>query len=52
MDEDALDELIQALRNRLGRLPTEDEVLKFITGTEWDRLVIWNSAKKEMKNGW
>lgn len=51
MDEDALDRIIAALRNRLGRIPTEDEVLVFIQGSDWDRLVIWNSAKKETQHG-
>lgn len=50
LDKD-LDFLIFMLERRLGRLPTVEEVFKFIKGDEWDRLVIWNSAKKEAKHG-
>jgi hypothetical protein len=52
-DEKVIDDLAQLiikLRDRLGRLPTEDETYKFIKGSDWDRFVIWNLAKKEKKN--
>lgn len=35
-------ELVIKLTERLGRMPTEDEVSTFILGTEEDRKRIWN----------
>jgi len=36
--------LIESLQARLGRLPTEDEVVKFIIGTKQEREAIWNQT--------
>lgn len=36
-------DLVLALKLHLGRLPTEDEVVKFINGTEEEKTAIWNS---------
>jgi hypothetical protein len=38
-----MDEIIRALAERLGRMPTEDEVITFIRGTDEERMIIWNS---------
>jgi len=34
--------LVMGLEAKLGRLPTEDEVVAFIFGTEEERRKIWN----------
>jgi hypothetical protein len=41
---DNLDLLIDGLRKRLGRWPTEGEVLEFIFGTKEEREAIWNGV--------
>ena len=33
-----------ALADRFGRVPTEDEVMGFILGTDEERLEIWNNV--------
>jgi len=42
---DDWDAVIDKLRERLGRLPTVDEVISFVHGDEWTQLVIWNKEK-------
>ena len=39
--------VVLALQARFGRLPTEDEVVGFLFGTEKQRNDIWNSQTKE-----
>lgn len=39
---DDITEIAQLLYKRFGRPPTEEEVTKFIFGTEEERLEIWN----------
>ena len=36
--------LIKALHAKLGRLPTEDEVIQFIFGDQQMREEVWNGA--------
>lgn len=38
--------LVMSLQARLGRLPTEEEVLDFIQGDKETREKIWNSNDK------
>ena len=38
--------LVTALQAKLGRLPTEDEVMAFIYGEKAEREAIWNSQKE------
>lgn len=42
--------IITALRDRLGRLPTENEVMLFIFGTEIEKFAIWNLNKIKGNN--
>lgn len=42
MNEDELLALIQRLEERLGRLPSIEEIESFINGDEETRLQIWN----------
>lgn len=39
------DMLVLSLRARLGRLPTEDEVYRFITGSHEERQAIWDGQE-------
>lgn len=42
---DDLQKLILMLTARLGRQPTEDEMMDFIYGTHEERELLWNSAR-------
>ena len=42
--------VVLALQARFGRLPTEDEVVGFLFGSEKQRNDIWNSQAKENNN--
>ena len=42
--------VVMALQARFGRLPTEEEVVGFLFGTETQRKDIWNSQTKENNN--
>ncbi len=42
MIENKIAELVDKLAERLGRIPTEDEVLLFIYGTDEERQSVWN----------
>lgn len=42
MIEDKIAELVDELAERLGRIPTEDEVLLFIYGADEERQSVWN----------
>ena len=42
MSDEALSELISRLTNRLGRVPTEEEVTTFIFGSLEEKNAIWN----------
>ena len=42
--------VVLALQARFGRLPTEDEVVGFLFGSEEQRNDIWNSQTKENNN--
>lgn len=42
--------VVLALQARFGRLPTEDEVVGFLFGSEKQRNDIWNSQTKENNN--
>lgn len=46
-NDDSLKTLVEALTTRLGRLPTEDEIIKFINGDMETRQEIWNSIKED-----
>ena len=43
-------EVVIALQARFGRLPTEQEVIEFLFGTDKKRNDIWNSQTKENNN--
>lgn len=47
--EARLELLILCLTASLGRLPTEDEAIEFITGTKETREKIWNEG--ELRRG-
>lgn len=51
MADTHLEILIGSLTERLGRIPTEDEVMDFINGDEETRSNIWNQNIKENTNG-
>ena len=38
-----LHSLVMALTAKLGRLPTEEELIDFINGNDETRLMIWNT---------
>ena len=42
--------VVMALQARFGRLPTEEEVVGFLFGTDTQREDIWNSQAKENNN--
>lgn len=42
--DDKIEMLVMALNARLGRLPTEAEVMLFIFGNKEDRLTVWNAS--------
>lgn len=42
--------VVLALQARFGRLPTEEEVVGFLFGTDTQRNDIWNSQTKENNN--
>jgi hypothetical protein len=42
---DPLGQLIDKLYERFKRIPTVDEVMDFVNGDDWARLVIWNKEK-------
>ena len=42
--------VVMALQARFGRLPTEEEVVGFLFGTDTQRKDIWNSQTKENNN--
>jgi hypothetical protein len=46
--DDPLGDLIDRLHQRFKRPPTADEVMKFVYGNEWEKLVIWNCEKKDL----
>jgi len=41
--------LVSSLHARLGRLPSEDEVVTFVFGDSATREAIWNSVEKEQQ---
>lgn len=43
---DSLDLVIDALRNRFNRIPTEEEVWMLLYGDDWEKLIIWNKEKR------
>ena len=43
-------EVVIALQARFGRMPTEEEVVGFLFGTDKKRNDIWNSQTKENNN--
>jgi len=43
-------EVVMALQARFGRMPSEDEVIEFLFGTDAQRNDIWNSQTKENNN--
>lgn len=42
--------IVMALQARFGQLPTEEEVVGFLFGTDAQRDDIWNSQTKENDN--
>lgn len=40
-----MDNIINQLILQLNRIPTEDEVMKFIFGSDSERLEVWNAEK-------
>jgi len=45
ISDDALTTIINKLRDRFGRNPTEEEVLGFIYGDDHKKFLIWNTEK-------
>jgi hypothetical protein len=41
-DDDYVPKIINALKERFGRIPTEDEVMMMICGNPEERLALWN----------
>jgi hypothetical protein len=47
MSDQQMRTVVEALAERFGRLPTDEEVMDFLFGDEEKRLAIWN---KEVEN--
>lgn len=44
---DDINEVVTQLAERFGRLPTEDEVYRFLMGTPFERQAIWDHGLPE-----
>lgn len=49
-DSDGITAIALALRDRYGRMPTEEEVRIMIFGTEEERLEVWNYGRPNSGN--